>query len=173
MCFLLYFNGFTTIGSSAARCSFNPVPTPPIFPIFLPCSPVCTLSAKLLQSCPILCDPMDRSPQRSSVQGILQARVLQWVAVPSSRGSSQPGIKPASLTAPALAGGFFTTSTTWEAPSPVYLPASQKWLLVCDEGKHYQDSCSFQSTNGEVSSLCPLPPGKQQLLFTRHTVDQA
>ena len=70
------------------------MPTPPIFPIFLPCSPVCTLSAKLLQSCPILCDPMDRSPQRSSVQGILQARVLRWVAVPSSRGSSNQGSNP-------------------------------------------------------------------------------
>ena len=56
--------------------------------------------------------------------------------------------------------------------SSVYLPTIQKRLLVCDEGKHYQDSCRFQSTNGEVSSLCPLPPRKQQLLFTRQTVDQ-
>ena len=46
--------------------------------------------AKLLQSCPTLCDPMDYSPPGSSVHGILQARILEWVAMPSSRGSSQP-----------------------------------------------------------------------------------
>ena len=77
------------------------------------------LSAKLLQSCPILCDPMDRGPQGSPVQGILQARVLHWVAVPSSRGSSQPGVKPASLTAPALAGGFLPLAPPGK-PRPPY-----------------------------------------------------
>ena len=44
--------------------------------------------AKLLQSCPTLCDPMDYSPPGSSVNGILQARMLEWVAMPSSRESS-------------------------------------------------------------------------------------
>ena len=41
------------------------------------------------QSCPTLGDPVDCSPPGSSVPGILQARILEWVAVPSSRGSSQ------------------------------------------------------------------------------------
>ena len=45
---------------------------------------------KSLQSCPILCDLMDCSPPGSSVHGILQVRILEWVARPSSRGSSQP-----------------------------------------------------------------------------------
>jgi len=44
--------------------------------------------AKLLPSCLTLCDPMDCSPPGSSVHGILQARILEWVAMPSSRGSS-------------------------------------------------------------------------------------
>ena len=44
--------------------------------------------AKLLQSCPTLCDPMDCSPPGSSVHGILQARILEWITMPSSRGSS-------------------------------------------------------------------------------------
>ena len=48
------------------------------------------MCAQLLQSCPTLCDPMHGSPPRSSVHGILQARILEWVAMPSSRGSSQP-----------------------------------------------------------------------------------
>ena len=43
---------------------------------------------KLLQKCPTLCDLMDCSPPGSSVHGILQARILEWVAMPSSRGSS-------------------------------------------------------------------------------------
>ena len=48
--------------------------------------------AKSLQSCPTLCDPMDCSSPGSSVHGILQARILEWVAVPSSRGSSPPRV---------------------------------------------------------------------------------
>ena len=42
------------------------------------------------QLCPTLCDPMDYSLPGSSVHGILQARILEWVAISSSRGSSQP-----------------------------------------------------------------------------------
>ena len=45
---------------------------------------------KLLQSCPTLHDHMDCSLPSSSVHGILQARILEWVAMPSSRGSSWP-----------------------------------------------------------------------------------
>ena len=46
------------------------------------------LCAKLLWSCRTLCNTMDHSPTGSSVHGILQARILKWVAIPSSRGSS-------------------------------------------------------------------------------------
>ena len=45
---------------------------------------------KPLQLCPTLCDPMDCSPPGSSVHGILQARILDWAAMSSSRGSSPP-----------------------------------------------------------------------------------
>ena len=58
---------------------------------------------------------MDCSPPGSSVQGILQARILVWVAVTPSRDLPHPGIEPTSLASCALAGRFFTTSTTWEA----------------------------------------------------------
>ena len=43
------------------------------------------------QSCPTLCNPVDCSPPGSSVHGILQARILEWVAIPFSRESSQAG----------------------------------------------------------------------------------
>ena len=50
----------------------------------------CACCTKSLQSCPTLCDPMDCSLPGSSVHGTLQARILEWVAMPSSRGSSRP-----------------------------------------------------------------------------------
>ena len=56
-------------------------------------------------SCPTLCDPMDCSPPGSSVPGILQARILEWVAMPSFRGSSQPRDRTEAF---CTAGGFFT-----------------------------------------------------------------
>ena len=55
---------------------------------FFPLTPC--MCAKLLQSCPTLCNPMDCSLPGSSVYGILQARILECVAKPSSRRSSQP-----------------------------------------------------------------------------------
>ena len=59
------------------------------------CVCVCTrtracVHTKLLQSCPTLCNPMDCSPPGFSVHGILQARILEWVAMAFSRGSSWP-----------------------------------------------------------------------------------
>ena len=54
------------------------------------------MQAKLLQSCPTLCHPMDCSPLGSSVHGILQT-ILEWVAMPSSR-----GVEPMSPVSPAL-----------------------------------------------------------------------
>ena len=53
--------------------------------------------AKSLQSCPNLSNPMGGSPPGSSVQGILQARILEWVAMPFSRNLPNPGIEPVSL----------------------------------------------------------------------------
>ena len=46
--------------------------------------------SEITQSCLTLCDPVDHSPPGSSVHGILQARILEWVAISFSRGSSQP-----------------------------------------------------------------------------------
>ena len=50
----------------------------------------CVRVCLVAQSCPTLCDPMDDSPLGSSVLGLLQARILEWVAIPFSRGSSWP-----------------------------------------------------------------------------------
>ena len=62
---------------------------------------------KVAQLCPALCDPMDYT-----VHGILQTRILEWVAFPFSSGSSQPRDQ---TQASHIAGGFFASWTTREA----------------------------------------------------------
>ena len=68
------------------------------------------LCLKVPQSCPALCDPMDYT-----AHGILQARILEWVAVPFSRGSSQPRDQ---TQVSRIAGIFFTVTA--------------EGLLICD-----------------------------------------
>ena len=63
------------------------------------------------QSCPTLCNPMDCRPPGSSVYGIFQAGILGRIAFPPPGDLPNPRIKPMSPVSPALAGGFFTTST--------------------------------------------------------------
>jgi len=61
--------------------------------------------------------PLDCSPPGSSVHGIFQARLLEWVAVcPPPGDLPDPGIESKVLMSPALAGGLFSTSTTWKIP---------------------------------------------------------
>ena len=59
------------------------------------------------QSCSTLCNPTDCSLSGSSVPGISQVRILEWVTFPTSGDLRDPGIEPSSLASPALAGGFF------------------------------------------------------------------
>ena len=60
-------------------------------------------------------------PPGFSVHGILQARILEWIAMGDL---PNPGIKPEFLMSPAFAGGFFTTSMTWEAS---FLPTNMNF----------------------------------------------
>ena len=71
--------------------------------------------AKLLQSCPTLCDPVDCRLPGLSIHGNSPGRNTGvGKPCPSPGDLPHPGIDPASLMSPALAGGFFTASTTWE-----------------------------------------------------------
>ena len=74
-------------------------------------------AAKSLPSCPTLCDLIDGSAPGSPIPWILQARILEWLLYPPPEDLPNPRIKPVSLMSPALAGGFFTASTTWVAES--------------------------------------------------------
>ena len=75
-------------------------------------SVVAVVQPQAREQCLTVCGPMACSPPDSSVRGIFRARILEWVAISFSKGSSQPGVKPMSLVSPALAGGFFYHCTT-------------------------------------------------------------
>ena len=81
---------------------------------------VCVLGCLVVSD--FFCNPMDYSPPDSSVHGIFQARILEWVAIFSSGVFPDPRIKPVSPESPALAGRFFTTVPPGktECRSPVY-----------------------------------------------------
>ena len=73
----------------------------------------CAALCLVAQLCLTLCDPMDCSLPGSSIHGILQAKILEWVAIPFSRESSQPADQTQVF---CIAGRFFTIWTTWEVP---------------------------------------------------------
>ena len=77
------------------------------------------------QSCPTLCDPMDCSTPGSFVMGILQERILEWVATPSSRVTSQ--LRDWTQVS-RIAGGFFTIWATREAQTHIYTPV---YIAIC------------------------------------------
>ena len=93
------------------------------------------------QSCPTLWDPVDCSPPGFSVHGVLQARILEWVAMPSLRDSSQPGgLNPHVL-----------HLLYWQVGSlPLMPPGSPCIIDVC------------QSRAPSPSLLSPLPLGKHR-----------
>ena len=86
---------------------------------FCVCVCVCV---RVAQSCLTLCNPMDCSPPCSCVHGILQARILKWVAISLSRGSSQPrGQNRVSY----IAGRFFTIWATREALGNLHVSSNR------------------------------------------------
>ena len=91
----------------------------------------CVWNVKVLvaQSCPTLCDPMDCSLPGSSVYWILQARILELVAIPFSRGSSRPRDW---THVSCIAGRFFTVWATSEAPVKTWkqpkCPKTDGWI---------------------------------------------
>ena len=96
-----------------------------------------SLHAELLRSCPILCVSMDCSPKGSSVHGILQERILEWVAMPSSKESSPPRDQTRVSCGYCTVGRFFTTELPGKPPAPSKGPPKiPKW-------HHYYKSTSF------------------------------
>ena len=74
------------------------------------------MGVKSLLSCLTLCDPMDCSPPGSSVHGLSRQEYWRGLLCPCLGDLPNPGIEPSSLMSPVWAGGFLTSSATWEAP---------------------------------------------------------
>ena len=93
--------------------------------------------AKLFQSCPTLCDPMDSSPPGSSVHRILQARTLEWVAIPFSIVSLKDTNNFVEfllyLVERFLVGCFFFFFYTWEFPTHFFI----RFLAVGQESSTF------------------------------------
>ena len=81
------------------------------------------------QSCPTLCNHMDCSHPGSFVRGSSQVRILEWIAISFSRGTSQPRDQ---TRVSCIAGGFFTTSATWEAQISCII----WWYLTYESESH-------------------------------------
>ena len=94
-----------------------------------------------------LCDPMDCSPPDSSVYGILQPRILEWVAILFSRGSSQPRDR---THISSISGGFFTIWATSEAPSLLDHQGSPGHLSFYRWGNKFRegDCCAREHIGG-------------------------
>ena len=95
-----------------------------------PCVRSAEHALRAAQSCPTLCSLMDFTPPGSSVHGFLQAGILEWVAISSSKASSWPrdwtGIS-------CLAGGFIITGDTWEANALLEGPNIEKLTQSGDQ----------------------------------------
>ena len=86
------------------------------------------------QSCLTLCNLMDCSPLGPSVHAILQARMLEWVAIPFSMGSSRSRDWTQGTWDSCIAGGFFTFWATREAQSKrIYCVAQGTLISICDK----------------------------------------
>ena len=92
---------------------------------------IAAAAAKLLQSCPTLCDPVDGSPPGSSVPGILQARILEWVAISFSNAGKWK-VKVKSLSHVRL------LATPWTAAYQALpsIDTSKRWVCDCGCSTH-------------------------------------
>ena len=155
------------VGTIQSSCSSFHIPLPhyPAIQRFLPslCAHMSAcMHAKSLQSCLTLCSTMDCSPPGSPVHGVLQARILEWNAMLSSKGSSQPRHWTRISCGSYIAGRFFTSeppgklsSTTHDLlPNPAKTPQAYSFPLL-----HTQCPCDsvilLQTGNAKTTRCSP------------------
>ena len=122
-----------------------------LFLVLSPC--VC---AKLLQPCPTLCDPMDCSSTGSSVHGHFQARILEWFAMPSSRGSSWPRDRT-----------HISGLLHWQAG---YLPLSSVQSLSCVRLFATPWTAACQASLSITSPSLPKPMSIKSVMPSSHLI---
>ena len=133
---------------------------------------------EVAQSCPTLSDPMDCSLPGSSIHGIFQARILEWVTMPSFRGYSWPRDRTHDSYISGLAGRFFTTEppgkplisrlATYWVLKHIFIKLVLLTILLCGCTSHPSDifpfstPCLFQLVciSPPCSTKCPAGPRK-------------
>ena len=121
------------------------------------------VSVLVAQLCLTLCDPMDCSPPGSSVHGILQARILEWVAIPFSRGSSQPrDWTQVSCTA----SRFFTTEPPGKPHQSEW--SSSKSLQVINGGEGGEKREPFYTAGGTQAGAASMEKSREVLQETEN-----
>ena len=98
--------------------------------------------SEIAQLCPTLCDPVDCRPSGSSVHGISQARILEWVAISFSRGSSWPMDR---TRVSCIAGRHFNLWAT----------RKMDCVLCCGFRTMYYKGCVLWCDNSALERLCP------------------
>ena len=116
------------------------------------------LCARLLQSCLTLCDPMDCSPPGSSIHGILQARILEWVAMPFSRGSSWPRDQTQVF---CITGGFFTIWVIREALDTIETGWRKREMASDSTPSYQQQDKDWQEDSFPLCNYVHWAPPKQ------------
>ena len=105
------------------------------------------------QSCPAFCNPMDCSPQGSTIHGIFQARILEWVVISFSRGSSWPRDQTHVSSISCIGRRVLYHWATWEAPRILEQAAIPLLRDLLDPG------INPQSPTLQADSLLSEPPG--------------
>ena len=116
---------------------------------------VTTATAKSLQSCPTLCDPIDGSPPGSAVPGILQARTLEWVAISSSNAWKRK-VKVKSLSRVRLLATQWTAAH--QAPLSMGFSRQEYWSgvqLTSPKVQNWDTNMSFQKLHPTSKHFLP------------------
>ena len=121
------------------------------------CIYICAVHTKSLQLCPTLCDPLDYSLPGSSVHGILQARVLEWVSVPS-RGSSQSRDRTCIFCSSYIAGRFLTAEPLGKPHVYTFSPMNLNNFHLCS---------SLQSVGAQFHTLFHWLPAATVILCNK------
>ena len=142
-----------------------------LFPYFTFNLPI--YHVKVAQSRPTLCNPVDCSLPGSSVHGILQARILEWVAIPFSRGSFQPRDRT-QVCSPALWAGSLPSEPPGKPKNPgvdslsllqrIFLTQESNWGLLHCRRILYQ--LSYQRSPSKEN--LQKKPGKGKLSKNKH-----
>ena len=133
---------------------------------------MCMHAWSVTQSCLTLCDP--KSLPGSSVQGVFQARILEWVAISYSRGSSQPRDGTHVSVSPALTGRFFTTVPPGKPPMGSIMGRDlifSVWKIGFLSSLVTSKLCDLgQTTSLSRSLLSPLKDQRVYLKFLKQSI---